>query len=272
MKPAVFALLLAVAAWAGGPDCKLVPGWQQQGPARTYTAENLFEYMDGNAEGYLIYGFTRMDGVTCASGGDTILIDISEMADADSAYGIFTANRHPNFPVAPIGMAGQVQPRKATFVKDKFYVEFSANPEKDHSAALKLFAAALEKTIAGRTTLPEALSWFPPDKLKSLRLVPESVLGLRALRRGYAAEYEFGKAFVATEESPDAAAAVMQKMRDRIGQTAPAQASDEAFQVADKYLGRLCFFRKGRYLGGYANVAEGSDPVELAAALASRLP
>ena len=104
----VSALLLAGAAWAAGPDCKLVPGWQQQGPARSYTAENLFEYMDGNAEGYLIYGFTRMDGVSCTSGGDTILIDISEMADPDAAYGIFTANRHPNFPVAPIGLGGQI--------------------------------------------------------------------------------------------------------------------------------------------------------------------
>jgi hypothetical protein len=272
MKRVFPALLLAVAAWAAGPDCKLAPGWREQGPARSYAADNLFEYMDGNAEGYLIYGFTRMDGVTCVSGGDTILIDISEMADADSAYGIFTANRHPNFPLAPIGMAGQVQPRKAVFCKDRFYVEISASPEKDHSAALQLFAAALEKTIAGRTTLPAALAWFPEGKLKQLRLVPESVLGLRALKRGYAAEYEFGKAFVVTEESPEAAAAAMQKLRARIGQTDPATVADEAFQVADRYLGRLCFFRKGRYLGGYANVAGSQDPVALAAALAARLP
>jgi hypothetical protein len=272
MKFAASALLLAGAAWAAGPDCKLVPGWQQQGAARSYTAENLFEYMDGNAEGYLIYGFTRMDGVSCTSGGDTILIDISEMADPDAAYGIFTANRHPNFPVAPIGMGGQIQPRKAVFAKDRFYVELSATPEKDHSPALKVFVAALEKTISGRTALPAALAWFPQDKLKSLRLVPESVLGLRALRRGYAAEYEFGKAFVVTEETPETAAAVLQKLRTRIAQTEPAQVADEAIQVTDRYLGRLCFFRKGRYLGGYANVADGMDPLALATALAARLP
>jgi hypothetical protein len=267
------ALLAAAAAWSGpAPDCNLIPGWQQHGPARSYTADNLFEYMDGNAEGYLIYGFTRMDGVTCNHGSDTILIDISEMADADAAYGIFTANRHPGFPAAPLGMGGQIQPRKAVFAKDRYYVELSATPEKDHTAALAAFTAALEKTIPGRATLPDTLAWFPTARLVSLRLVPESVLGLRALRRGYAAEYEFGKAFVVTEDSAQAAAAVMEKLRARIGGTEAAKIADEAFQVTDRYLGRLCFFRKGRYLAGYAKVADGLDPAALAGDFAARLP
>jgi hypothetical protein len=34
----------------------------------------------------------------------------------------------------------------------------------------------------------------------------------------------------------------------------------------------LCFFRKGNYIGGYANVADGQDPLALAKALAARLP
>ena len=47
-----------------------MPGWTQQGAARSYIADNLFEYMDGNAEGYLLYGFQTMHGVTCEQGGD----------------------------------------------------------------------------------------------------------------------------------------------------------------------------------------------------------
>ena len=45
-----FACLVAGAQ----PSCALVPGWTQAGAARTFTAENLFEYMDGNAEGYIL--------------------------------------------------------------------------------------------------------------------------------------------------------------------------------------------------------------------------
>jgi hypothetical protein len=254
------------------PDCHWVSGWEQQGPVRTFASDNLFEYMDGNAEGYLLYGFRSMQGVTCKSGDNSIVIDISEMGDADSAYGMFTANRDPNRPTLPIGMGGQIHPRRAVFCKDKYYVELGANPDRDHTAALQAFVKELEKGVPGRTTPPEALSWFPTDKLKSLRLIPESVLGLRLLKRGYVAEYESGKAFVVPEETVESAAAVMSKLRDRFGQVAQANVADEAFQAKDKYLGGLCVCRKGKYLLGYANVAEGQDAVTLTTALATRIP
>jgi len=272
-KLAIAILMLASAARAAEvADCRLAPGWEQQGPRREFVADNLFEYMDGNAEGYLIYGFTRMEGVTCTSGGDSIIIDVSEMTDADAAYGIFAANRDPNQAVAPIGMGGQILPRRATFCKDKYYVELAANPEKDHTPALKAFVGEMEKRIVGRSTPPDALAWFPTEKLMSARLIPESVLGLRLLKRGYVAQYESGKAFVVVEESAESAAAVMNKLRERIGQTTPTKIADEAFQANDRYLGGLCVFRKGRYLGGFANLPRPQDAASLATALVGRIP
>ena len=274
MKLAVGLLLvLGAAAWAEPPQpaCNLVPGWQQRGEQRSYLAENLFEYMDGNAEGYLIYGFQSMRGVTCIKDGVTFVIDVSDMGDSDSAYGIFTSNRDPRQPAAPIGMGGQLIPRRLIFAKGNYYAEIAANPEGDHTTALKLWTAALDGIVTGSAAPPAALRWFPSEKRQSIRLVPESVLGIRALSRGYAAQYEFGKAFLVTEATPESAAAVMKKLRARFGDTAEARAGDEAFQVKDQYLGRLCFFRKGRYLGGYANVVEGQDPVALAASLAGSI-
>ena len=269
------ALLMAGALGAAdspAPNCGLVSGWTSHGVVRTYVADNLFEYMDGNAEGYLIYGFVQMKGVTCKQGEVTFVIDISDMGDADSAYGIFTANRDTRQPAASIGMGGQIVPRRAIFAKGQYYVEVAANPEGDYTTALQAWAAALEKSLPGGTSLPDTLSWFPREKQTSLRLVPESVLGLRLLKRGYVAQYEYGKAFLVLEESPDSAAGVMQKLRARFGETAPAKLGDEAFQFTDKYLGKLCVFRKGRYIGGYGNVAEGQDALALATALAAKIP
>ena len=269
------AVLLTFSSVAYSGDilhCGHVPGWKQSGPVRTFIADNLFEYMDGNAEGYLIYGFVRMTGITCKSGENTLIIDISEMADTDAAYGIFTANRDPKEPIAPIGMGGQVLPRKATFAKGTYYAEISASPEGDHSTTLQGFATGMEKHIEGRSTPPDSLAWFPPEKLISARLIPESVLGLRALKRGYVAQYEEGKAFIVMEESADSASAVMKKLRARLGETAPASLADDAFQAKDQYLGGLCFFRKGRYLAGYSNLPDAQSAVALAAALVSRLP
>jgi len=269
IRIACAALVAGGLAGAAGPSCSAVPGWPQQGEARSFAADNLFEYMDGNAEGYLIYGFQNMHGVTCRKDGVTLVIDLSDFGDSDSSYGMFSANRDPRRPVTKMAMGAQIVPRRGLLVKGKYYLEIAADPEGDHTTLLQQWLASLEKTIEGSAEPPAALSWFPPERQQSLRLVPESVLGIRILKRGYAAQYDFGKAFVATDS---AAPAVMEKLRARFRETAVVPVADEGFAVDDQYLGRLCFFRKGTYIGGYANVAEGQDPVALSKALAARLP
>jgi hypothetical protein len=256
---------------AAAPVCTIVPQWTMSGAARTYDADNLFEYMDGNAEGYISYGFQRMQGVTCAKGGVTFVVDISDMGDSDSSYGMFAANRDLRQPAYQVGMGGQIVPRRLIFAKGKYYAEIAANPEGDHTEALKLWAAALEKTIQGSATPPAALSWFSTEKQQTLRLIPESVLGFRALKRGYMAQYDYGKAFVVFEESPQSAGAVMQKMRERFPENTAVKVGEEAFQASDKYLGRLCFFRKGRYIAGYAITADGMDPVAMSTGMAQKV-
>jgi len=265
-------LMAGVCAAAPAPDCKLVSGWTQRGAARSYEADNLFEYMDGNAEGYLLYGFQTMKGVTCTKGGISIVIDVSDFGDADSAYGFFSSNRDLRQPAAKLGMGGQIVPRRAIFAKGPYYVEVGAEPEGDHTAILQAWTVELEKIAPGSNDVPVALSWFPPAGQQSLRLVPESVLGIRILKRGYVAQYDSGKAFVIAEASVESAAAVMQKLRERFGESAKVSIADDGFQATDKYLGRVCIVRKGRYLAGYGNLADGDDGVKLATVLVSRLP
>jgi hypothetical protein len=275
-----FAFLLMVCAVIAAPfapaveviNCSLAPGWRQDGALRHFTADNLYEYMDGNAESYLAYGFNQMQGVTCKSGENTLVIDISEMVDADAAYGIFSANRDPGHPIEKIGMGGQVMARRGTFAKGNYYVEISATPDLDHTPTLAAFISALDKRLEGSSTPPEALAWFLPEKLVGARLIPESVLGVRLLKRGYVAQYDQGKAFLVFETSPQSAAMVMTKLRLRYPAAQSAQIADEALQLQDKYLGGVCFFRKGKYIGGYANMPDGATATAAAAILAARLP
>jgi hypothetical protein len=74
------------------------------------------------------------------------------------------------------------------------------------------------------------------------------------------------------ETSPQSAAAVIAKLRLRYPDAQPAQVADEALQMQDKYLGGVCFFRKGKYLGGYANMPDGATAVAASATLAARVP
>lgn len=256
-------------------NCHLVPGWEQSGTARQYTADNLYDYRDGAAEGYLIYGFVRMQGIDCSAGAVTLSIDVSEMGDADLAWGMFAANRDPLKPIDPIGMGGQLLPQSLLFAKGRYFVEIvetDGNPAGNQTAALRAFAAKLIPLLEGRQTPPEALRWFPNESQTSVNLVPESVLGLRILKRGFVAKYQQGQAFLVVEESPQAAAEVMKKLAGRFADVASVPIADEAFAGKAPYLDGICVFRKGNTIGGYTNLPEAGKAASLAARLADRIP
>jgi hypothetical protein len=255
------------------PDCSLVPGWSQRGEARRYDPDTLFEYRNGGAEAYFTYGFTQMAGVTCAdAAGNELAIDVSEMGDPDHAWGFFASNQAPGEDVGP---ARQVLPMSATLARGRYYVEIAVRPDGDHSTALRAFLDALLARLPGAAHVPEAASFFPREGLApgSLRLVPESVLGLRQLKSGFVATYAAGRAFVVTEATTEAAGDTFAKLRAHLKAARPVRGLDvEAFAAEDPYLGGLIVFRKGRRVAGVANVAAGTDALPLARALAGRVP
>ena len=92
------------------------------------------------------------------------------------------------------------------------------------------------------------------------------------LKRGYVAKYKQGQAFIVLEASPESAAAVLKKLRERFDGASPAKVGDEAFQAKAQYLDGICIFRKGRYLGGYTNLSDPQQATSQATQLAAHLP
>ena len=271
MRVFAIALLLVglVRAAEPAPDCSAVSGWTQKGDIHRFVPEDLFDYMNGNAEGYFLYEFRRLTGATCLSGENTIILDLFEMATPEMAYGIFTANRHPRFETAKIGTAGQLMPRKATFAKGAYYVEVTAN--KDSPEAIKAFVEALEPAVPGDTELPEPLSWFPAEGLEadSVRLVPQSVLGVRLLERGYIGRYPHGRAFIVTKGD---AVELMVKLREQLEEAEPLDCADEAVMGTHRYLRKVAVARKGERVFGIAALKDGADVGAALGAIAAKLP
>lgn len=256
-------------------DCHLVPGYEQSGPKRNYTPDNLFDYRDGAAEGYLIYSFVQMQGIDCKSGSTTLSIDVSDMSDPDSAYGMFSANRDARQPIAKLGMGAQLMPQSLLFAKGKYFVEIietDGSTDINQTATLQAFADRIEPLLEGRSTPPEELAWFLPENQESAKLVPESVLGLKILKSGYVAKYTQGQAFIVLEQSPESAAEVMKKLRTRFENTTPVKIADESFQLKAPYLDGVCIFRKGRVIAGYTNLPDPQTATSQAAKLLERVP
>jgi hypothetical protein len=279
MRHAVLLFPLALATGAavaqGTPDCHVVPGWEPSGTVRHYDSSNLFEYKDGGAEGYLIFGFVHMDSVDCTSGKNTLTIDVSEMSGSDEAYGIFAANLDTARTVAQIGMGGQVQEQGAIFAKGSFYIEIvetAADASRDDTSTIRAFATALEMRLQGTIAPPPQIRWFPPGNVVPVRMVPESVLGLRELKRGYVTNYPKGQAFIVFDATPDAAALTLKSLRARFTGAVAAQLGDDGFQATAQYLNSVCIFRKGRIIAGFVNLPTTQEAAAQAAVLAARIP
>lgn len=248
---------------------------EQSGPKRNYTPDNLFDYRDGAAEGYLIYSFVQMQGIDCKSGSTILSIDVSDMSDPDSAYGMFSANRDARQPIAKLGMGAQLMPQSLLFAKGKYFVEIietDGSTDINQTATLQAFADRIEPLLEGRSTPPEELAWFLPENQESAKLVPESVLGLKILKSGYVAKYTQGQAFIVLEQSPESAAEVMKKLRTRFENTTPVKIADESFQLKAPYLDGVCIFRKGRVIAGYTNLPDPQTATSQAAKLLERVP
>ncbi|WP_321477745.1 DUF6599 family protein [uncultured Paludibaculum sp.] len=273
MKLALLSLV-GLVAMGQSPDCSIAPGFVQDGQPRQFDTETLYEYMNGNSEGYFLYGFRSMRGVTCKKGDLKLIVDISTFQSPELAYGMFTGNLDPRLPVVKIGAGGQVTGRKVLFAKGPYLGEIAAEPEGDHATLLHAAALELEKKINGSTDIPMELGWFPKENLQagSPRLVPQSVLGLRILKRGYLAQYTEGKSFVVTEESAAAATALFAKLKERFPGGSAAKAGDEGYATEDRYLGKMCLFRKGARVAGYTNVPPAADAAAWASQLAARIP
>ena len=278
MKLAYVAAAVCLAAAAATaaeplPRCDVVPGWTQFGPSRLYASDNLYDYMDGNSEGYLIYGFKQMHGVTCKSGETQFVIDISDMNDAESAFGLFASNRDPRIPTEVIGAQGQIAPQRGIFLKGDQFIEISASPTAmDHSTAIRAFLKALEAQTPGSTAMPAPVQWFPKEGLDagSVRVVAQSVLGLSILKKGYVATYGYGRAFLVHQVN---AVQVMSKLRERFGDIAAVPGlGKEAFTANDKYLGRLLVSRKGEWITGMVNLKDGSDGITYVRGMVTAIP
>jgi hypothetical protein len=93
-----------------------------------------------------------MQGITCASGGTTLNIDISQFEDTEFAYGMFTSTRDPRLPTEKIGVNGQVT-RKGSSPRTNAHRDLR-QPGEGSFGNPEAFLSVIEKNIQGRTTLP----------------------------------------------------------------------------------------------------------------------
>ena len=131
------------------PELKDTASWQKSGETRTYQAQDLWQYIDGDAEQYVQAGVTSTITADYKfAGGIEATADIFSMKTPEGASKILALSNTPQSKKMQIGDEGYVFSQSVSFRKGSALVRvvsFQNSPQTQ--AALITLAQKIESTI-----------------------------------------------------------------------------------------------------------------------------
>jgi hypothetical protein len=104
-------------------DRDLPQGWAVEGKGEVYTADNLYDLVNGQADSFFAYGFQRATVYTLRSAeGMVVIVEVWELDEPINAYGLYTASVAGE-PIA-LGQDGDADPgRRIFYWQDRYAVQ-----------------------------------------------------------------------------------------------------------------------------------------------------
>jgi hypothetical protein len=168
-----------------------IEGLFPSGPVRTYTKENLYEYVNGHAEYFISAGFKKLvvgEYTTNTGSEPDVLIDIYDMGRSIQAFGIVSDESRGELREIVPGLKGFKTPLSISFAKGQYYVKIAAFRE---SLSLENVAKTMDASIAaGDDPFPEFSSFPDIGEIISTRFIKEAYRGLDFLNNVMEREYK----------------------------------------------------------------------------------
>lgn len=240
------------------PSNGAVADWSREGEPRFFTADNLWEFINGAADGYVMYGFEEVvtADFSMASTEQQAVIDIYKMQDPVHAFGIYCQERSPDYEFLDIGAEGYLGGTALNFWHGPYYVKltvFEENEElKEELFKLANYVSGMIDHPAGE---PREVGYFPAEnqKARSVQFLPRDVLGQSYLRNAFEAQYESDgtdyKIVVVLADDVDAAKSGLSKYKEFLSAAGEQKAleglGDEGFVGEDRFYGKVLAARSG---------------------------
>lgn len=173
--------------------------------------DNLWDYINGAADTYLDYGFSKLNIAEYVKGENTYKVEVYIHKNAVYAFGMYAVERSPDYSFIDLGVQGYSEPSLVHFVKGTYYVKVSTYS--DDSEAGKIIgkiAASLENNLEGERSIPEIFKLFPETGRiqNSEYFVSRNFLGYSFLNQVFSCKYKLdNKVFtlfiISSEKSTD---------------------------------------------------------------------
>ncbi len=164
----LFSYLRSISSQPNSDPALILPhtigGWEAS-TERTFNDSTLYDYIDGNAELFLSFGFTKVyNRIYSRANQPDILVDIFYMNSSYDAFGVFS------FSVGKtrndFGVNSQIANGALVFWKDKYYVSITCYPETEESKiTTREIARLIDSSILPKGELPGILNCLPSKSL-----------------------------------------------------------------------------------------------------------
>ena len=217
----VLATSAFTASCARGPSgFPEVDGWTQAGDVRVYTAENLWEYINGAAMLFVEYGVRTCTTTDMSAAGVSVTVDLYEMASPLGAAGVFRReNSGEEVNLGGASVAALSPPYQALLVKGSTYAKVNVFEGELTESEGRQLLQGLAASLPGEADMPSEFSLLPQEGkvAGSEGYQPGSLLSLAELTDCIYAEYRGseGETWEGFVVLPSAAPAVWEALADR---------------------------------------------------------
>ncbi len=143
-----------------------IPGWAASGGLRTYTRDNLFDLVDGQADSFFVYGYQQTTVKRYKNAQGVLLMAAVWQVDTpENAFGMFTLSRSGE--AAEIGCEGDTDPgQRLAFWQNRYFVSIVAN-QKIADTDLWAFAKSIAAALPPGGERPPLVSRLPKEGLEA---------------------------------------------------------------------------------------------------------
>jgi hypothetical protein len=231
--------------------------------APVFYAANLWEYIDGDADRFQLYGLEAMLHQEFQAGGINVTLDIYSMGKPENAFGIYALNRSSKGRFVTIGTEGTCaqsddgSAATLNFFLDRYYVKLMGFGS-GSDAILEAFARGIASRIGVSSGWPAMLALLPSAQRlpHSEQYVLRNPLGHDYLSPAYLVKYQTDKgeySLVVSVAADEAEAlrrlGLLEKHLRQSGKCAEApEYGEHAIRGSTSYEGEIVASTVGRYL------------------------
>jgi hypothetical protein len=269
MKTVCLVLGIIIFLWAPGAETKdfsfpEITGWKQSGEIQTFSPKTLFEYINGDADLYLMYDLQELKVTEYLNEKKaSVIVDVYRHKTPTHAFGIYSQERLSNANIIDIGAQGYIEQNILNFLSGPYYVKINSyNTGVKDREVLLTFAKKVAENLGEKGALPSILSFFPPEgrKNNSEKFISINFLGYAFLHSAFTADYELSgkkfKLFVIEGADQKECKGMIQKYLQQT-KSPEKNIAEGLYTISDPYHGEIELHWKGKYIWGILNL---NDP------------